>query len=109
MSISELRWIGHGKRKILKVHPMEKGSHQPMGQVVTFHQTKKKKVCGTNIQKLYHTSIPNNRSTEEEKLAWIKMQDCKESSRSKFQILILLPSPKSSLQLASEKQCKPSW
>ena len=60
---------------------MEKGSLYPMGQVVTPHQTKQKEVCGTNIQKIYHTSVPNNRSIEEDKLAWIKMQDCEESPK----------------------------
>ena len=37
-----MRWTGHGKRKILKEHQMEKGSLHPMGQVVTLHQTKQK-------------------------------------------------------------------
>ena len=46
MSISEMRWTGHGKRKMLKVHPMEKGSLHPMGQVVTLHQTKQQKKEG---------------------------------------------------------------
>ena len=59
-----MRWIGNGKRKILKVHPINKGSLHPMGQVVTPHQTKKKEVCGTNIHMLYHTSIPRNSSTK---------------------------------------------
>ena len=48
---------------------MEKGSLHPMGQVVTPHQTKEKEVCGTDIYKLYHTSIPNNSSIEEDKIA----------------------------------------
>ena len=87
---------------------MEKGSLHPMGQVVRPNQTKQKEACGTDIYKFYHTSIPNNSSTEEDKLAEIKMQDCKEIPRPKFQILILLPSLESSIQLPSEKQCKPS-
>ena len=76
---------------------MEKGSLHPMGQVVTPHQTKQKEVCGSDIYKLYHTSVPSIRSTEKEKLAWIKMKDCEESPRPKFQIFILLPSLESSL------------
>ena len=97
-----MRWTWRGKRKMLRVNPMEKGSLHPMSQVVTPHQTKKKEVCGIDIHKLYHTSIPKNRSTKEEKLAWIKMQDCKEIPRPKFQILILLPSLESSLHMPSE-------
>ena len=53
---------------MLRVHPMEKGSLHPMGQVVTPHQTKKKEVCGIDIYKFYHTSIPKNSRTKEEKL-----------------------------------------
>ena len=49
LSIQKMRWIGHEKRKILKVHSMEKGSHHPMGQMVTLHQTKQKEVCGMDI------------------------------------------------------------
>ena len=41
-----MRWTGHGKRMMLKVHPMEKGSLHPMGQVVTPHQTKQKRYVG---------------------------------------------------------------
>ena len=101
-----MRWIGHGKRKMLRVHPMEKGSLHPMGQVVTPHQTKKKEVCGTDIQKFNHTSDQNNSSTKEDKITWIKMQDYKESPGPKFQILILLSSLESSLHMSSERQCK---
>ena len=98
-----MRWIGHGKRKMRRLHPMEKGSLFPIGQVVTPHPTKKKEVCGTDIYKFYHTLVPNNSSIEEDKIAWIKMKDFKESSRTKFQILILLPSLESSLHMPSEK------
>ena len=53
-----MRWLGHGKRKMLKVHPMDKGSLHPMDQVVTLHQTKQKEVCGTDIYKSYRTLAP---------------------------------------------------
>ena len=49
LSISEMTWTRHGRRKMLRVGQMEKGSLHPMGQVVTPHQTKKKEVCGTDI------------------------------------------------------------
>ena len=45
----EMKWTRHGRKKMLRVHQMEKGSLHPMGQVVTPHQTKQKEVCGTNI------------------------------------------------------------
>ena len=75
---------------MLRVHPMEKGSLHLMGQVVTPHQTKQKEVCGTDIYRFYHRSVPNDSSTEEDKIVGIKMQDCKEIPRPKFQILIFL-------------------
>ena len=43
LSISKVRWTRHERRNMLRVHQMEKGSLHPMGQVVTPHQTKKKR------------------------------------------------------------------
>ena len=57
------------KKKDAKSTYNGEGSLQPMGQVVTSHQTKQKEVCGTDIQKFYHTLVPNNSSTKEDKIA----------------------------------------
>ena len=53
----EERWTRHGRREIEATHQME-GSLHLKGQVVTPHKTKKWEVCGTDIQILYHTSVP---------------------------------------------------
>ena len=49
LSTSKMTWTRHGRRKMLRVHQMEKGSLHPMGQVITPHQTKQKEVRGTDI------------------------------------------------------------
>ena len=102
LSTSEMKWTRHGRKKMLRVHQMEKGSLHPMGQVVTPHQKKKKEVCGTDIQMFYHTLVPRNSSTKKDRSAWIKMQDNKESSRPKFQIFTFLWSMKSPLHMLSK-------
>ena len=71
--------------------------------MVTPHQTKLKKGIWDWYLTFYHTSIPRNSSTKEDRSAWIKMQDDKENQRLKLQIFILLSSMKSSLHMPSEK------
>ena len=46
LSTSGMKWTRHGRRKMLRVNQMEKGSLYPMGQVVTPHQTKQKRYVG---------------------------------------------------------------
>ena len=45
------------------------GSLHLKGQVVTPHQTKQREVYGTDIQILYHTSIPRQENIAKEELA----------------------------------------
>ena len=66
---------------------MEKGSLHPMGQVVTPHETKKKEVCGIDIQRFYHTLVPSNSSTKEDKNNMNKDAFCKKILRTLLQLL----------------------
>ena len=57
------------KKKDVESTSNGEGSLHPIGQVVTPHQTKQKEVCGTNIHNFYHTLVPNNSSTKEDKIS----------------------------------------
>ena len=66
-------------------HQME-GSLHLIGQVVTPHQTKKKRYVGLILKVLYLTSVPKENSTKKDRLAWIEMQENKENSMLSLQV-----------------------
>ena len=57
LNASKERWTRHGREDMEATHQME-GSLHLIGQVVTPHQIKQREVCKTDIQMLYHTSVP---------------------------------------------------